>query len=126
MAHNFDTDVTSQEGMISEIDQMIIVASLNKMVKTGFFDICTLERCMELANISPPGSAMRRFQALHCVNFNDMPETLRTALLDAIRSCFQEASPRPFDDLFKAEPQPKQTPQHRILAFLGLTAAHAN
>ncbi|WP_420213456.1 hypothetical protein ACN8ZM_40295 (plasmid) [Burkholderia aenigmatica] len=125
MAHTVETDAASEKGMLSEIDQMIIVASLNKMVETGFFDIITLERCLELAAISAPDNVMKRFHALHCVKFRNMPEKLRTAVFESIRSCFQEASSRPFDDLFKEERPPKPTPQRRILALLGLTVSPA-
>ncbi|QMI49727.1 hypothetical protein [Burkholderia sp. MBR-1] len=93
---------------ICELDKEIIVAALNQMVNTGWVNICTIDRCLGIAQIVAPPDIHARLHALHCVEFARMPVPLREATLETIAALFRNGGLRTFDDLFGVSNQPTE------------------
>lgn len=85
--------------MISEVNKLIIGTRLRDMFRKGWFSICCIDDCLNLAGILPGGESYRQLKALHCVQFGDMPRELAEAIPSMIRDVFDGVS---IDQLMQA------------------------
>jgi hypothetical protein len=89
---------------MSDINQMVIRASMRNMFIKGYLDICAIKECLKLANITPHGQTMGQLQALHCVHFKDMDRELAEMMPEMVVNLF-DGMHLSVDDLF-AKPVP--------------------
>jgi hypothetical protein len=72
---------------MTDAKQLIAITALNKMMAQGHFNICTIDSVAEMLGVNPKGEAYRMLRPLHCVNFSDMPQELRTLVPALIKQC---------------------------------------
>lgn len=66
-----------------------IRVSLKNMFKKGWFDVCTLDKCLAIANIPIPDEEREVFSALHCISYSEMQPDFRTQLFEKILGLFE-------------------------------------
>ena len=59
-----------------------VLAALSKMFTGGYFDICTIDKCLKLTRSIPNGHDYDCLSALHCVHWKDMSPDLRKTVFD--------------------------------------------
>lgn len=77
---------------MSDLKLLAVQASLTKMLSDKYFNICTIDNIVEMNNLKPDREAMAILNALHCVNYNQMPAELLNALPDLIARVLQSPS----------------------------------
>ena len=76
--------------MSLELKQAAVAASLMDMFRKGWLSICTIDTCAELLGVQTKGCESYRFlHTLHCVNFRNMPESVRAHIPEAIKDCLK-------------------------------------
>ena len=66
---------------VPEVKQLVVSTALNKLFTSSHFSICTIDRVLEVLDRKGLRSpAYAQLHALHCVDYQDMPEELRTVL----------------------------------------------
>lgn len=99
---------------MSDLRMMAVLTALNKMMRDGYFSICTIDTCAKLLNVSPNHTeAYRILHALHCVHFCDMPEPLRVEVPELIKDCLRLEQPFMFKTL-----EPEKPARKGLLRFL--------
>lgn len=78
---------------MDKITNEIIQTALKKMFEDKRFSICTIDKCIKIANIIPDKYIYERFSALHCIEFQDMSEDLRKWLFMEIENTFFPKTP---------------------------------
>jgi hypothetical protein len=68
-------------------NRLALLALLKKLFKNqGYFSPCDFDKCIELAGIALSKEERLPFQALHCVDYGDMPLELRRELFERVRA----------------------------------------
>lgn len=75
-----------------DIKLLAAEAALRKMVEGDYFDICTIDRMVEMLGIKPDAEAYSILRTLHCVHYNKMGAELLSALPELIHKVLD--SPR--------------------------------
>lgn len=96
--------------------------AIQAMMTKGWLDICTIDKCARLLGRIPDADARNILAPIHCVNFADMPEELRSAIPELIGRCLSiewppapEPRPRPGEMVIvPADPPPRR----RLLRLL--------
>lgn len=88
-----------------------VKASLQKMVRRGYIDICVIDSALKLLGIIPIGSSHAILRQLHCVDFVDMSPDLRAQIPQLLRDVFQGMDVS-FESR-KEEPPPEAAPAPR-------------
>jgi hypothetical protein len=73
-----------------DLDNVVVETSIRAMFKKSFFDICTIDRCMDILNIKKDKDIYPKLHALHCVHFADMPSDLFANLTPMIKQLFND------------------------------------
>jgi len=81
------------------LEELAAQAALNKMFRGGYFSICTLDDVLKMGSIIPDRKAYAILHTLHCVDFKDMPDELRSEIPELIRQCLGIATIFQFDSL---------------------------
>lgn len=75
------TSLKSSSESVVTLDRqtgLIAQTAINNLLNHGHFNICTLDKVMELTNLgSRKSQAYRKLSALHCIDYSDMPKELR-------------------------------------------------
>ena len=75
---------------ITPMEAELLRVALAKMFKpTGYFDYCLVERACKLAGVIAPARTMDTLHLIHCVHWNEMPETARLAVFETVMGLFQ-------------------------------------
>lgn len=73
-----------------ELKQATVITALNAMVRRGYLDICTIDKCAEILSIQLRGfEPYRLLSALHCVHFAEMPTQVRNEIPFLIGQCLR-------------------------------------
>lgn len=79
----------------------IVVTSLNRMLRSNFFDICVVRDAAKILDLPCGGPEYACLRALHCVHWSNMSPDVRSAIHGLIREVLRtEALP-----LFSSTPQ---------------------
>lgn len=62
---------------INETKMMVARVALEKVIKSTYLDICTVNKVIDLLGARRSGEAYKILSTLHCVHYDDMPVTLR-------------------------------------------------
>ena len=70
--------------MNEELKRLSAETALNHMMSSGHFSICAVRDAAKLLGVNPQGEAFDILHALHCIDWDKMPTTLRDAVPDLI------------------------------------------
>ena len=73
--------------MKADLKELSALTALNEMMAKGWFSISTIDAVAELLGVNPKGDAYRILYPLYCVDFDKMPEELRSAIPGLIQEC---------------------------------------
>ena len=73
----------------NQLKHLSVLTALNKMLRSSYFDICTLDAAIKVLGTIPDGQAYTILRPLHCVHWCDMPRELRDAVPKLIERCLQ-------------------------------------
>ena len=74
---------------MNEFEKEAVITALKKMFRGSHFNICTFDKCTEIAGAIPAGRDYRALSALHCVDWGDMSPGLRDEVYERIVGTFQ-------------------------------------
>jgi len=111
--------------MPDDMKQLVAITALNKMMKRGHFDICTIDSVARMLGVDPKGPAYTTLHPLHCVDFSEMPRQLREAIPGLVNQCLGSAAIFEFRTLeaipIPVEPEEPGKPRAKgILGMLGV------
>jgi hypothetical protein len=87
-----------QDGGVSvELQRQAIAHALQKMMKAdSWFNVCTIDRCIDICQVVIPKERMNIYNAAHCIHWNEMDSDYRQLLmamvLDDFRSILNPAA----------------------------------
>ena len=61
---------------MDDLKKLVVETAVKKMLSKGYFDICTVRDILEITGARPSSEDMALLNALHCVNYGDMPPEL--------------------------------------------------
>ena len=70
-----------------ETKQLVLRAATRKLFDCRHFSICTVDSMMKLVGTTARSAAYTQLNALHCVDFADMPKDLRERIPHLVREC---------------------------------------
>ena len=73
---------------MENLDKIIIQTALDEMLKSSYFSVCTIDKCLKVANIKPKQIPYDRISALHCMKYNVMPKELYDSLPQMLAEVF--------------------------------------
>lgn len=65
---------------MTEFEKQAVLISIKNMFMGGHFSICTVDKCLAITGCIPPRADYNALNAVHCVNFSDMPKAFRDQL----------------------------------------------
>lgn len=71
----------------TQLAQLGVLTSLNKMMRGKYFDITTVDAAAQVLGAQPDGRAYKILRTVHCVHWGDMPAELRDAIPKLIERC---------------------------------------
>jgi len=74
---------------MNEFEKEAVITALKKMFKGSHFNICTFDKCTEIAGVIPNGRDYNALSALHCVDWKDMSPDLRNEVYQRTIDTFQ-------------------------------------
>lgn len=74
----------------TDLKMSIALTAVHKMLKSSFFDICTVDKVCKLIGANAGGAAYNMLSTLHCVHYSDMPSDVKAALPDLMREVFSQ------------------------------------
>ena len=78
---------------MSAFDQAVLETALTKLFSDSHFSICQVDKIGALVGVNPQQHPnYKRLQALHCVDYRDMPQAVLEQLQQKVVECLQ---PRP-------------------------------
>ena len=97
---------------MDEFKKEAIRIALREMFRKGSFSICTVDTCLEIANIPIPRDEYETLRALHCIDYSEMPPDFRVQLFQKIIGLFEYPTLEISEfEIFK----PKITDKKRLL-----------
>ncbi len=65
---------------MDELKVLVATTALKDMITKGYLNICTIRKINEVTGNYPAREDMALLEALHCVNFGDMPAELQRGM----------------------------------------------
>lgn len=69
---------------MNAFEQLTVSIALDRLFKEKYFNICTIQKVLDVTGTVPDGRTMRALSLLHCVNYSDMPRELLQQLPDMV------------------------------------------
>jgi len=102
--------------------QQTIITALKDMFQGTYFNICTIDKCLKIANAIPRATDYDCLSALHCVHWKNMPSELREEVYNRTLAMFSQSSFdfSILDMIFNEKNQQFETnePKRKVLSFL--------
>jgi len=76
---------------MDEFAKGAVVTALKKMFRGSHFNICTFDQCLKITGAIPDGHVYDSLSVLHCVNWRDMPPSLRDEVYQRTLETFQRS-----------------------------------
>ena len=73
---------------MSDFETEAVRLGLTKMFNQGWFDICAVKECLEVAHVVPPKATLQSLQPLHCVPYSEMSPEFREELVRRVLGLF--------------------------------------
>jgi len=99
---------------MNETTRLVLGTSMRDMFAKGYLNICTVDKCMEIAGMVRGGPTYKLLAALHCINFKDMPPELQSKITAMIGELFDGLS---VDQLMQAVEPPAKS---KLLTRFGI------
>lgn len=71
----------------AQLSHLSVLTSLNAMMTSARFDICTVDAAIKTLGCVPDGRAYTILRPLHCIQWQDMPAELRDSVPRLIERC---------------------------------------
>lgn len=71
----------------TKLAQLSVLTTLNKMMRSSRFSICTVDDAVKVLGTMPDRRAYDILSTLHCVEWGDMPTELRDSVPKLIERC---------------------------------------
>lgn len=71
----------------AQLAHLSVLTSLNKMMRSGHFSICTVDAAIKVLGTVPDRRAYDILRPLHCIDWSDMPAEVREAVPKLIERC---------------------------------------
>lgn len=68
--------------MMNDFEKEVVITALKKMFNGGYFDICTVDKCLKLTGAIPDHQDYTALSALHCVYWSEMSQDLRNTVFE--------------------------------------------
>lgn len=68
-------------------NEQIALLALNQMFQKGYFDICALDKVIDLLGVVPEREVYAQLRVLHCVDWKVMPTSLYNEVPNMIKLC---------------------------------------
>jgi hypothetical protein len=68
----------------------IALTVVAKMLKSNYFDVCTVDKVCKLIGANASGAAYDMLHALHCVHYSDMPPQVKEGIPALMREVFSQ------------------------------------
>lgn len=80
-----------QSGLVtSEMQTQTVAHALQKMIATNrYFDICTIDRCIDISRIVVSKERYEVYRACHCMDYSEMMPEFRQNLLAMVMDDFR-------------------------------------
>lgn len=72
------------------------VTAMNKMLRSSYFDICTVDSVAKMLGIETKRDSYNILRTLHCVHYNEMPIELRNKIPMLIADALDNPPPFQF------------------------------
>lgn len=104
---------------VEQLQTLAVVASLNKMLKSSYFDICTVDSIMKILQLPADGEVYDILRTLHCVHYAQMPKELREAIPEMLQSVMGVSPTYKFQNLDSVvlDVSPYKTQTAKLLNF---------
>lgn len=79
-----------QASQNTDLKMSIALTAVAKMLKSNFFDICTVDKVCKLIGARANGAAYDMLQTLHCIHYCDMPRDVQAGIPDLMREVFSQ------------------------------------
>ena len=74
---------------MESIQRQVVTVALKKMFTSSSFSICAIDNCLKLSGIIADKKTYDTMRPLHCIDYKDMPEEVRSWLLDSVKLMFE-------------------------------------
>lgn len=68
---------------------MVVMQATKKLFDENHFSICTVRKIAEIIGAPQSGPAWKMLDALHCINYADMPQDLRESIPHLVNECLR-------------------------------------
>jgi hypothetical protein len=62
---------------MNDFQKQAVIVAVKKMFTDQYFSICTLDSCIKVCGVTPNKQDYETLKTLHCVDWADMPTSLR-------------------------------------------------
>ena len=73
-----------------DLKMSIALTAVARMLKSNYFDVCTVDKVCRLIGASAQGPAYDMLNTLHCVHYSDMPPQVRECIPALMREVFSQ------------------------------------
>lgn len=70
----------------------IALTAAAKMLKSNYFDICTVDNVCKLIGARANGAAYDMLRTLHCIHYCDMPRDVQAGIPALMREVFSQVN----------------------------------
>ena len=88
---NSSVNPSLQASQNTDLKMSIALTAVAKMLKSSYFDVCTVDKVCKLIGSRAKGTAYDMLNTLHCVHYNEMPQAVRDGIPALMREVFSEA-----------------------------------
>lgn len=83
-------NIVSSGGVSKELQTDAIGHSLHKMMNVkNYFDICTVDKCADIAQVVISKERNDIYKSIHCMNWNDMTDDFRLKIIAMVLDDFR-------------------------------------
>lgn len=75
-----------------QFSRQAVATSIKAMFQKGYYDICTVDKCLRTLGITPIASQYNPLSALHCVHYDTMTPAFREELLIRTMALFADGT----------------------------------
>ena len=75
----------------TDLKMSIALSAVSNMLKSNYFDVCTVDKICKLIGASANGPAYDMLHALHCIHYTEMPRDVREGIPALMRELFSQA-----------------------------------
>ena len=73
-----------------DLKMSIALTAVAKMLKSRYFDVCTVDKVCKLIGANANGAAYDMLHTLHCIDYADMPQQVREGIPALMREVFTQ------------------------------------